>query len=179
MDRDGTLVKALGGRPANVASELELLPGVASGLRALGEHGLVLVVVTNQGGIGHGYMLEEEMPRMVQRLNELLVAAGGPPIARTYWCPHKTDYRCTCRKPNPELYFQAASELGIDLSQSFAIGDAATDMDAATRAGIPYRIIVRSDLCQDSPLARFSVPDFAEAAKIITILEVAYGGRAK
>jgi D-glycero-D-manno-heptose 1,7-bisphosphate phosphatase len=171
LDRDATLVRSFPGRPANLASELELLPGVADGIKALHDAGLLLICLTNQAGIALGYMEPEEMSRMIFRLDELLINAGSFPLKQTYWCAHAPRDLCACRKPAPGLYFQAAADLDIDLSKSYAVGDMATDMDAAVRAGICTKIMVRSDMSKDSPFATATVGSLLEAAKIIVQME--------
>jgi D-glycero-D-manno-heptose 1,7-bisphosphate phosphatase len=167
LDRDGVIVKTFPGRPANSASELELLPGAAEGIELLHDAGLLLVCVTNQAGIALGYMEADEMPRMIFRLDQLLVR----PLTKTYWCQHHMKDLCRCRKPAPGLYFDAAADLDIDLSKSYAVGDMASDMDAAVRAGINTKIMVRSDMSKDSPFATAVVGSLLEAAKIIVKME--------
>ena len=171
IDRDGTLVKTFGGRPANVVAEIELLPGVPEGVRELKAAGLTLVVVTNQGGIGLGYFAESVLKEMDERINSLLVGEGSPAIDAFYHCPHRLNEGCGCRKPNPGLFLKAAEDLDIDLARSYAIGDEARDMDAAIRAGIKWPLMVVSDRYQDTPLARMVFATFRDAAHMVAMLE--------
>ena len=143
LDRDGTLVRDVG--YARTADELELLPGVREGCAKLREAGLALVVVTNQSGIGRGYLDEAAYDRQRARLDELLGAAA--PDAH-YFCPHHPTeaqgaYRidCDCRKPKPGLFLRAIREHGLDPARSLAIGDHPRDLEAARAAGI--RVAVR------------------------------------
>lgn len=68
------------------------------------------------------------------RLRDLL-AAGGAELSGAYYCTHGADESCGCRKPEPGLLLRAANELGIDVSASWMVGDAPTDVAAGVRAG--------------------------------------------
>lgn len=133
LDRDGTI---------NVdkhylyrIEDFEFLPGVIDGLRSLQEAGYLLIVVTNQSGIGRGYYTEADF----HRLNDWMVGelkAHGVDITAVYYCPHLPDaaveeYRmeCECRKPKLGMYYQAAEEWNIDFAQSIAIGDNLRDCE--------------------------------------------------
>ncbi len=175
LDRDGTIVKAFPGRPANNVDEIELLPGAANGLLRVKEAGLIAVMVSNQGGIALGHMENDTMKAMNERLNDLLIKEKSPTIDAFYWCPHAPNDRCECRKPRPGMILQAAKEIGIDLAKSYFVGDDVRDMDAAVCAGVKWPLMVVSDRYQDTPFARMVFPTFRDAAKAICILE-AYSG---
>ena len=121
------------------------LPGVIEAMRKLCEANYVLVIVTNQSGIGRGFYTEEDFHVLTERMcNEL--SRHGVSIAGVYFCPHLPDatlphYRktCDCRKPRPGLIYRALEELEIDLKRSAMVGDKDSDMQAAMAAGIPYR----------------------------------------
>ena len=63
---------------------------------------------------------------------------NGTQIDRFYYCPHKPDENCKCRKPNPGLLLKAANDLNINLQTSWMIGDSDTDVQAAITAGCKY-----------------------------------------
>lgn len=173
LDRDGTIVKVYEGRPANTVDEIELLPGVPEGMRELKDAGLQVVVVTNQGGIGLGYMTIDVLKAMNERLNDLLILAKAPSIDAFYWCSHAPNERCYCRKPNPGMLLTAAKDLNVDLSKSYFIGDDVRDMDCAVRAGVPQRYMVVSDRYNDTPFATAVVPTFKDAARMVLMREKA------
>jgi len=139
LDKDGTLIEDV---PYNVDPELiRLAPGVVEGLRALHHAGYQLVVITNQSGVARGYFGEEALAAVKRRLRELL-DAHGVPLAGFYYCPHHPDgvvpgyaLACACRKPEPGLVLLAAREQGLDLSQSWFVGDILNDVEAGRRAG--------------------------------------------
>lgn len=174
LDRDGTLIKVLNGRPANNANEVELLPGVPAGLRELKAAGLRLIVVTNQGGVALGYTTETDVRATHERINELLTTAGAPNIDAFYFCPHAPSKACACRKPNPGLFFAAkGAQPDINFGASYMIGDHPTDMDAAVRAGIKCCVMVLSDRSQDSPHAKIMSATFKDAAHAVAMMESA------
>jgi histidinol-phosphate phosphatase family protein len=126
LDRDGTVIaeKHYLHDPAGV----ELLPGAAEGLRRMREMGLLLVLVSNQSGVGRGYFGADAVERVHGRLLELLEAEGAG-LDAIYVCPHAPDAACSCRKPLPGLIDRAARELDIDPSKSFVVGDKPCDVD--------------------------------------------------
>lgn len=136
LDKDGTLIEDV---PYNVdPAQMRLCQGVATGVRRLHEAGFALVVVTNQSGVARGYFAESAIAPMEQRLRQLL----GVPLAGFYYCPHHPEgtvagygVRCDCRKPEPGMLLRAQAELGLDLDQSWLVGDILNDVEAGRRAG--------------------------------------------
>jgi D-glycero-D-manno-heptose 1,7-bisphosphate phosphatase len=175
IDRDGVLVKAFAGRPANSVAEMELLPGAAEGVRLLKEAGFLAVCVSNQGGIELGHMTDLTMRAMIRRLDDLLLDAESVQLDATYYCPH---YRvpCDCRKPKPGMLLQAARELDIDLANSLMIGDSISDLEAGIAAGCGRVMLVVSDRRQEQTLTRHISPSLRDAAKSILLHDVVTEG---
>ena len=149
LDRDGTLIADPGylGDPAGVV----LLPGAATALTQLRAAGFMTVVVSNQSGVARGYFDTSAVQAVNRRMAELLQAAdAGAEIDAFYFCPHGPGDGCSCRKPRPGMFLQAARELGLDLSGSVCFGDSERDVLAGIAAGCPrgYRISASSDLLQ-------------------------------
>lgn len=149
LDRDGTLIADPGylGDPAGVV----LLPGVATALMQLRAAGFLTVVVSNQSGVARGYFDAAAVQAVNRRMAELLQAADARAgIDAFYFCPHGPDDGCSCRKPRPGMFLQAARELGLDLPGSVCFGDSERDVLAGTAAGCPrgYRLSAASDLLQ-------------------------------
>jgi len=99
-----------------------------------------VIVVTNQSGVARGYFTEETVKEINKYIQETL-AKQGAFIDRMYYCPHHVEgtleaYRkeCHCRKPNPGMIEEAVRDFGIDLSNSFLIGDKIIDIEAGHRA---------------------------------------------
>lgn len=134
LDRDGTLNREVD--YLSSPEQVELIPGVGSGLRALAEAGFALVVVTNQSGVARGYFDEDTLEAIHRRLEELLDEEGVR-LDGLEWCPHHPDHDgpCTCRKPAPGMLERAAATLDLDLACSWIVGDAARDLEAGAAVG--------------------------------------------
>ena len=139
LDRDGTLVypRHYPSRP----SDLCLYEGITPHLRKLQSAGFLLVVITNQAGIARGYLTEADLEQMHDYLKSELAKAGVR-LDAIYYCPHHVEgvvkefaRSCTCRKPQPGMLLQAASDLNLDLQRSWFVGDILDDIEAGNRAG--------------------------------------------
>lgn len=129
LDRDGTLNrKAPEGEYIRTPGELELLPGAASAVRRINMAGIPVILVTNQRWLSDP-SANIDAYSAVQRELIRLLAAEGASLDACYVCPHARG-SCDCRKPAPGMLLRAARDLGIDLSVSVVIGDAATDVQA-------------------------------------------------
>lgn len=139
LDRDGTLIEDRGylADPEGVV----LLSGAGDALRLLQDAGYLLIVVTNQSGIGRGYFTLEAMHTVNARMNELL-AEHGVTIDDIRYCPHGPDDGCACRKPLPGMLCDAAEAHGIDLAQSAMIGDQPRDAAAGVAAGCEMNFLI-------------------------------------
>jgi len=133
LDRDGVLNKTYlrDGKPysPDTIEEIIIFPDAAEALKRLREHGFHLVMATNQPDVARGRLTREQ----VDAMNEYL--ASELPLDEIEVCPHGDADRCECRKPKPGLLLQAAKRDGIDLSQSFMVGDRYRDVEAGHSAG--------------------------------------------
>lgn len=161
LDRDGTLVHArhYPSRP----EQLELYQGIGEGLRLLQDAGFLLIVITNQGGIAHGYFGEAELAAMHAHLASEL-AALGVRVDGFYHCPHHPDgvirefaVPCECRKPQPGMLLRAAREHDIDIAASWFVGDILDDVEAGRRAGC--RTVLVDLGTESSPASVIRAPD--------------------
>src|SRR5262249_33558747 len=125
-------------------SHVVLLPGVPDGLRTL-QRSWLLVIVSNQSGIGRGLISPEEATAVHDRRISLF-AAEGVAVAGGYYGPHDAGRRCECRKPAPGLLLDPAIELDLDVSQSVMIGDKASDVEAGRTAGCAHVIRIGPDV---------------------------------
>ena len=152
LDRDGTL--NVERHYLHDPEALEIFPGTGSALKRLMDGGYVLFIVTNQSGIGRGYYLEKDMHAVNDRLTEVL-AADGVRVDKIYFAPESPEADSPGRKPNPKFLKDAASEFGVDLSQSFMVGDKTADLQCGWNAGVKKSILVRTgygaDLERDEP----------------------------
>jgi len=148
LDRDGTLIHDVGylSNPDGVV----LLPGVAEALRTLSESNFLLIVVSNQSGIGRG-LISWNCHRAVHRKFIELFAREGVLFDDIRYCPHSPAAQCCCRKPLPTTLEHCAHVWGIDLTASFMVGDKASDLLAGLRAGC-QTILVARDPNGDPPM---------------------------
>jgi len=138
LDRDGTLNEDPGylGNPGQV----KLFPDTGEALSILkNKLNFKLVVISNQSGIIRGLITKENVEAVNRRINELLVDYNVS-IDAFYYCPYhpefNTEEECSCRKPSPEMVLKAADDLKIDLSKSFFIGDAVSDIECGINSGV-------------------------------------------
>jgi D-glycero-D-manno-heptose 1,7-bisphosphate phosphatase len=140
LDRDGTIAEEVG--YLNHDSRFRMFPFAAAAIRRLNEANLLVIVVTNQSGVGRGHFPEA----LVQTVHELMreqLAAAGARIDAAYYCPHIPAENCTCRKPRTGMLEQAAREYALDLQRSFVVGDRRGDIELARNAGA-RSILVRT-----------------------------------
>lgn len=136
LDRDGVLNVRIPGDYVKHPEDFEPVAGLAEALRLLRPHFDPMVVVTNQAGIGKGLMRVEELDAVHHRLLLLAEAAGGP-IDKIYYCPHRAEEGCPCRKPATGMAWQALADFpDISLEKSWMVGDSASDMAFARALGL-------------------------------------------
>lgn len=127
LDRDGTLIRETG--YLSDPGAVELLPGVGRALRNLVEAEVPLVVVSNQSGVGRGRFGAGQVHAVMARMRAAL-RAHGVELSAVYFCPHRPEEDCPCRKPKTGLLERAAEDLHLSLADSVMIGD--KRIDAAT-----------------------------------------------
>lgn len=133
LDRDGVINR---NRDDHVKSwaEFTFMPNVLESIRLLTATGLPIFVVTNQAVIGRGLASEADIAAIHARMTAAIAEAGGH-ITHVYYCPHAAHENCDCRKPKPGMLLQAQREYGVDLTRSFLVGDAWTDIEAGLSVG--------------------------------------------
>lgn len=136
LDRDGVINEVLTKRVkfVNKPSDLYLLEGVGEAIKLFNDHGYKVFVVTNQGGIGLGYMKEEALKRVHQKMRKDL-AEYEAKVDDIAYCPHKPKAGCACRKPRPQMLFDLAEKHQVDLEKSYMVGDRDPDIEAGREAG--------------------------------------------
>ena len=132
VDRDGTI--CFDKHYLSDPNGLELIPTVAEGIKRLNDAKLTVIIVTNQSGVGRGYFTEETLKTVHDRLRKML-ASHGAKIDDIFYCPHRPDEGCKCRKPAPGMLMQAKDKHGFDLTRSFVIGDRVMDVGMAHAVG--------------------------------------------
>ena len=141
LDRDGTMIAE-----ANYLSrpdQVKIFAATRSGLKKLCDAGFKLFIVSNQSGVGRGYFTMADVEKVNVHLCEEL-ARDGIRIERIYIAPEKPDEPSRGRKPSPQFLFDARDEFGVDLPQSYIIGDKLIDLECGWNAGVKKSILVRT-----------------------------------
>jgi len=132
LDRDGTICEEMG--YVNHVDRLRIFPFAAEAIRQLNEARIPVIVVTNQSGVARNIFPESLVHEVHKKMISEL-AARGAHVDGIYFCPHKTEDACECRKPNPGLLDRAAREHALDLAASWVVGDRYADLEMAHSAG--------------------------------------------
>ncbi|MFF2754901.1 D-glycero-alpha-D-manno-heptose-1,7-bisphosphate 7-phosphatase [Psychrobacillus sp. NPDC058041] len=159
LDRDGVINEVLTDRVkfVNKPHELYFLPGVPEAIKKLNSFFDFIFVVTNQGGVGLGYMKESQLHKIHDHMIAELQKEGAT-IHEVAYCPHKPKAGCDCRKPNSKLIEDLSKKYDIDLFQSYMVGDTDTDIIAGKKAGTKTVFLGKSD-----PLADAIFPNLISA----------------
>jgi len=185
LDRDGVInelvyLPELGivDSPLN-PDQFNLLPGAAHAIRTLNDLGFKVAVVSNQPGIAKGKMTKKLFEKITLKMKKELEREGAR-LDAEYYCFHhpdavKEEYRlnCDCRKPKPGLLLKVASELNLDPSRSYVVGDNLTDIKAGEAAGYTTILIglMKCDLCklmdEENSRPDFIVGSLIKAVEII------------
>ncbi len=166
LDRDGVICE---NRTDHVKTwhEFRFIPGAKESLAALSRLGLPIVVITNQAAINRGMTTAAAVEDIHRRMVAEVRAFGGR-IDRVLYCPHRPDEHCNCRKPEPGMLLRAAAELNIDLTQSYMVGDALTDMQAGLRVGADAILVLSGrGFRQLLPALRTLGSDFSVARSLM------------
>jgi D-glycero-D-manno-heptose 1,7-bisphosphate phosphatase len=168
LDRDGTLIgeKNYLHRPEDV----EIFPGAGAALKKISAAGFRLIVVTNQSGIGRGYFTLAD----AERVNEQLArecARDGVRFEKIYIAPEAPDQPSRGRKPSPQFLFDARDEFGLNLAESFMVGDKLIDLECGWNAGVKKSILVRTGY--GAELEKQSAAELSRAVVVNDLKEAA------
>jgi D-glycero-D-manno-heptose 1,7-bisphosphate phosphatase len=111
-------------------AEFKFLPRVFEALRLLRKNNIRVVVVTNQSAVGRGLMSISTLREIHDKMLRAIEKRGGR-IDGIYYCPHRPDEKCICRKPKPGMVLKARKDLKIDLTRSYLVGDSMKDVELA------------------------------------------------
>ena len=141
LDRDGTLIEEREylRRPEEVA----IFPGAAAALRQLQDAGFLLIIVSNQSGVGRGYFTLADVETVNRHLTTQLALADVK-LTKIYFAPEAPEQPSRGRKPSPQFLFDARDEFGLDLARSYIIGDKLIDLECGWNAGLKKSLLVRT-----------------------------------
>lgn len=141
LDRDGTLNEEK--NYLHKVEDVVIFPGVGPALRRLQDAGFKLFIITNQSGVGRGYFTLDQAHQVNAKVEELF-AADGVRFEKIYIAPEAPDQPSRGRKPSPQFLFDARDEFGINLAESYMIGDKLIDLECGWNAGVKHSILVKT-----------------------------------
>jgi D-glycero-D-manno-heptose 1,7-bisphosphate phosphatase len=141
LDRDGVINARLPGDYVSRVDDFHFLPGVLEAIVLLNTHFQHIVVVTNQAGIGKGLMSEAMLHHIHEHLLRRVGESGGR-IDAIFYCPHRSDAGCDCRKPAIGMGLQAQKTFpDLDFSRSWMVGDSVSDIQFGQTLGTKTALI--------------------------------------
>lgn len=173
LDRDGTLNVDHG--YVHQIDDFQFIEGSIEALQELKNMGYLLVLVTNQSGIAHGYFSEDQFLSLTEWMDWSL-ADRGVDLDGIYYCPHHPEGQgefkqdCDCRKPKAGMLLQAIKELNIDPERSFMVGDKIEDLQAGFAAKVRSKVLVKTGKTitqEGEELADFVLESIAELPRIV------------
>ena len=136
IDRDGTLIEEV--NYLHRVEDLRYFPFTNEAIQLLKANDFLVIVVTNQSGIGRGIYTENDMHRIHEQIQTDLTEK----LDAFYFCPHLPDEGCVCRKPNLGMIEAACADFAIDLENSWMIGDKAIDAGTGFNAEIKTALVL-------------------------------------
>ncbi|HXU43263.1 MAG TPA: D-glycero-beta-D-manno-heptose 1,7-bisphosphate 7-phosphatase [Burkholderiales bacterium] len=133
LDRDGTINHDSEDYIKSPA-EWTAIPGSLEAIARLHQADYRVVVATNQSGIGRGLFDTQALFAIHDKLQRALGQVGGR-IDAFFFCPHKADDKCRCRKPQPGMLLEVARRFNVAIEDAFMVGDSRKDVEAAAAAG--------------------------------------------
>jgi D-glycero-D-manno-heptose 1,7-bisphosphate phosphatase len=140
LDRDGIINRRVVGGYVTCWEEFVFIPGALEALRLLTEKDYQLIVVSNQARVGKGLMTDADLREITRKFVAAVGAEGGR-IRHVYYCTHRAEDDCLCRKPRPGLLLDAQAEYHFNFKDTFLIGDSESDLRAAQAVGCPAILV--------------------------------------
>ena len=120
---------------------MRVFPFAAEAIKSLQNKGFLVILITNQSGIGRGFFGEKALSEIHEKLTREL-AEKGAKLDAIYFCPHISEDECLCRKPKAGMILEAARDFQIDLGQSWMIGDKRVDVETGINAGTKTALVL-------------------------------------
>lgn len=172
LDRDGTLIEEV--NFLHRIEDLKFFPFTEEAISILKNAGFLVIVVTNQSGIGRGIFSTDEM----LQIHEVIQRRLDGKIDKFYFCPHLPEEGCECRKPNTGMIEQAMQDFTIDLDNSWVIGDKKIDIELGFNAKVNTCMVLTgygiSEVHKLSKTPNLIVENLLEAARKIVLFDKVY-----
>jgi D-glycero-D-manno-heptose 1,7-bisphosphate phosphatase len=154
LDRDGII--NIEKEYLHSREDFEFIEGIFDTLRYAQEKGYLLIVITNQSGIGRGYYTKKDFLDLNQWMCEQF-SNQKISISKVYYCPHSPSEPCDCRKPLPGMLHSASRDFTIDFKDSILIGDKESDITAGRNAGVGKCVLARSGHAIDESVSQADI----------------------
>jgi D-glycero-D-manno-heptose 1,7-bisphosphate phosphatase len=118
--------------------DLQFFSYTDAAVKILKKSGFLVIVVTNQSGIGREIFAESAMHEIHSEIQKDL----SEKLDAFYFCPHLPTDGCACRKPNLGMIEAAQENFDIDLENSWIIGDKTIDVETGFNAGIKTALVL-------------------------------------
>ncbi|MDD5503706.1 MAG: HAD family hydrolase [Candidatus Omnitrophica bacterium] len=160
LDRDGVInVNPVYRDYVKRPSEFKFLPGSRRAVKLLNEAGFLVMIISNQTGVGKGLYTGEDLKRITEKMTKGF-AKSGARLDKICYCIHHPDAGCLCRKPKTGMLKKAVAGIAFDRKNSYFIGDTERDMLAGRAFGLKT-IAVLSGYCSKKDIKDWSInPDF-------------------
>jgi len=162
LDRDGVINERIVNGYVRTWEDFKFVDGMSDAVASWARLGLPIIVVSNQACVGKGLIDAPYLQEITRRFVAELAAAGAR-VDAVYYCPHRSDEHCECRKPRPGLLREASRDWHIDLSQSVLVGDSSSDLEAAD--AVQCRAILFDSACEAAPEMAARVSEMLETSK--------------
>src|SRR5688572_1599329 len=142
LDRDGVINEKIESGYVTRWGEFRLVPGIIETIAKLSGMNLPIIVVSNQACVAKGLLARSDLAEITTRFVTRLRKSGAR-IDAVYYCPHRSQQACGCRKPKADLLRHAARDWRLNLDHSVLIGDSMVDVGAARAVGSKAILIDR------------------------------------
>ena len=161
LDRDGTINVDYG--YVSKVEKFVILPGAIEGLKKMRSMNYLLIIISNQSGIGRGYYSIPDYEKVMETMHKQLNLQGIT-IDDCFYCPHSPESNCSCRKPGTKMIEEAVRKWDVDVKESFFIGDKESDIKAGQKSGLKTILVSENEKEFGQ---NFRVTNLVEAAGII------------
>ena len=142
LDRDGVINEDSPNYVKNW-KEFHFIPGSLDAIKKLHDNHFTTIVITNQSVVGRKISSPENLDEIHRNMSDAVKRHGGS-LRDIFFCPHRPEDGCVCRKPKPEMIFQAQKKYDINLSTACMVGDSAKDIECALNAGLKHALLVKT-----------------------------------
>ena len=178
IDRDGVINKDPGDWTkysyVTAWGEFHFLPGSKEALKLLKDNGIKVIIVSNQAGVSKGYFSKSDLDEVNRKMIEEIRLGGGE-VEAVYYCIHQDTDNCACRKPKTGSFEDAAKKYGIDLKDTYFIGDSHVDMAAGKKIGCKTVFVLSGKASRTEMLGWPQQPDYVAKDLLDAVRSVIIG----